>query len=285
VPLLGLAVVAFGAAAFLHGGSGGIGVGRLPYWFLFFGIGVIASGGSFGVVFLGSGPSVEAPAGLPVDASFVRIPAEEWAEIRAQLAEQARPRSAPPPTPEYLEDVPLPTGRDTSLPIAAVAIPPAESREHPFADLVARTWPTEPAPVSPPSAPVEPPPTSAPPIPEPAAVPTSPPASPPEVVDVAAAETAPVRLEAESSAVPVPAAPTARPAHAAPPATPTPEPVPDGPACASCGKRMSARSAWRKCSVCGKPLCASCLTSSVRSQGRGYCSGCMPASAPPAASS
>jgi|GEM_PF-3336168 len=41
--------------------------------------------------------------------------------------------------------------------------------------------------------------------------------------------------------------------------------------CATCGRILPGREAWRRCRTCSRPLCASCLTDSIRSHGTGYC--------------
>ncbi len=44
--------------------------------------------------------------------------------------------------------------------------------------------------------------------------------------------------------------------------------------CATCGRVLPAREAWRRCQSCGRTLCVSCLTESVRRFGSGYCRSC-----------
>ena len=48
--------------------------------------------------------------------------------------------------------------------------------------------------------------------------------------------------------------------------------------CATCGRHLPAREAWRRCRSCGRVLCVTCLTESVRTYGSGYCRNCSGAS-------
>lgn len=270
-PLVVLGAAAFVAVGVLHGSPGGIGVGRLPYWVLFFGIGLIAAGGGLGVLLL-SGPA-PTPGEPFTDGSFVRVPSDEWDEIRARLTEQER-RLAQVERPEYLEEEPGPPPAPSPRPRSAVpplAAAPADASES-FAQIVARSWPAEstagdaPTPAAPTARrESRPTPLSAPDT----ATPQTPSPSPPEP-----ARTAAVPVAALSPPSPVVTAPAPSPPA---PRVPEPELILDGPACATCGRRMSARGAWRKCSNCGKALCADCLPKSIRMYGRGYCRDCAPA--------
>ncbi len=69
---------------------------------------------------------------------------------------------------------------------------------------------------------------------------------------------------------------TAVPSTAAAPAgsPPRSRPMIEGPSCATCGRTVPARAAWRGCVVCRRPLCTDCLTASVRERGASYCAAC-----------
>ncbi|HYK92757.1 MAG TPA: hypothetical protein VEY07_01780 [Thermoplasmata archaeon] len=54
--------------------------------------------------------------------------------------------------------------------------------------------------------------------------------------------------------------------------------VPEVIECATCGRKLPAREAWRRCRSCGRALCVGCLTESVRTYGSGYCRTCSGAS-------
>lgn len=282
VPLLALGLFAFLLSAWLHGEATGFGAGRLPYWFVFFGVGLIAAGGSVGIALFSSAPP-------DVEAGFLKVRVDEWTELtgRLELLEAASAAPPPPvhppePWPIYLESPPpevLPplaaggSTEATSLPGIPVPAPSAELAD-PLPPLIRVALPTPPG------------------------VPVPPEASPESIVEAGwpsssspKATAAPVvpterphSATAEVTAPPAYLGPVVRSAPVVPEIASLPpsssigagEP-PDGPACATCGRAMSKRAAWRKCATCGRTLCASCLTTSVRVHGKGYCRDCSPA--------
>ena len=91
------------------------------------------------------------------------------------------------------------------------------------------------------------------------------PAGRPMAVDPPVEEPTPTPSVPPTSFAPAPAA-------AGPPSRP--RPMIEGPSCATCGRTVPARAAWRGCVVCHRPLCTDCLTASVRERGASYCASC-----------
>lgn len=75
---------------------------------------------------------------------------------------------------------------------------------------------------------------------------------------------------------PAPARPSTEAPVATLPAAAPGAPVGGALSCATCGKPLPARAAWRRCRTCARSLCVACLTESVRNFGWGYCRDCAP---------